>query len=535
MDRRSFLKTSTAVGSAWLMMPESILGAPSSNSHSFFSVHPFIEQNPNAVFIMRTNVDSKTNSDAKLNAALNFGRSVFVNPDDGSGTPISHRIAIKPNLTTRLRNDPKYTIEGSMGIVTDAYFVEGVIESIKELGLSGNQFYLREVNTPEDFEDGGYWDMVNRTGADLRDLAAIVGEISEDDLQWIDVPNGVWFRRIPYLWPANSSDTFLINIAKFKAHCMGLTLCLKNLQGAIAHNYQAHCRKYGKEMDMADEHKNPDAWTEILENYNRHVADGIPRWDRPGDNETSGLGMETWITRCLDNNSVTHPQLHIIEGIYGRDGHFLIGPDENGLATDYMTNVIIFGKNPVYVDIVGHWLGGHEPGNFGLFHIAKERGHSSVLNPMAIPLYEWKADGTATLTDLTDFERIPLKTMYLRRDYNGQTEDQWHLCDENYDYGPTHVNSKTISQKPDVFILLQNHPNPFNPSTTIAFTIPKAGNTRLDIYNTRGEVIDVLIDHYCQGGSHMVSWNSNNCPSGLYFYRLRFGSFSETKRMVLVR
>ena len=71
--------------------------------------------------------------------------------------------------------------------------------------------------------------------------------------------------------------------------------------------------------------------------------------------------METWATRCIDNNSVLKPGLNVIEGIYGRDGNgFYQGP-HNGAAQDFLTNIIIFGKNTFYVDIIGKWLGGHEP------------------------------------------------------------------------------------------------------------------------------------------------------------------------------
>ena len=61
-----------------------------------------------------------------------------------------------------------YTIEKSMGIVTDACFVEGIIESMKELSISAEQFYIREVNCPDDLADGGYLDMAERTGIDLK-------------------------------------------------------------------------------------------------------------------------------------------------------------------------------------------------------------------------------------------------------------------------------------------------------------------------------------------------------------------------------
>ena len=72
-----------------------------------------------------------------------------------------------------------------------------------------------------------------------------------------------------------------------------------------------------------------------------------------------------------------------------------------------MTNVLIFGKDAFRVDIIGHWLGGHEPGNFGLFHIGKERGVSTALNPHNIPLYRWE-DAGPQLIALDQVARTPL-------------------------------------------------------------------------------------------------------------------------------
>jgi len=127
---------------------------------------------------------------------------------------------------------------------------------------------------------------------------------------------------------------------------------------------------------------------------------------------------------------VLKPGLNIIEGIYGRDGHLIRGPGEGGFANDYLTNIIIFGKITFHVDIIGTWLAGHEPGNFGLFHLTREKGFIATLNPRKIPVYEWFSDGTAIAKTLTDFERTPLKTHYLRRDYNDQDESEWHLVNE---------------------------------------------------------------------------------------------------------
>jgi uncharacterized protein (DUF362 family) len=532
LDRRSFLKTVAATGAAVAFTPHEAFSSFARTTTTGFGIHPFIDAHPDAVFIMKTSVDVKTNAAAIKEAALSFGRSVFLARDvaDG-GIPMSTKIAVKPNLTCRGTWDTRYTVARSMGIQTDVNFTEGVIESMKELGLPGSQFYIREVNCPEDFIDGGYVAMAARTGADLRDLSAQVGVLPEEYIQWKDVPQGVWFVRIPYLWPVNAPDSWLVNIAKFKTHSMGLTLCAKNIQGTLAANYQQHCTVYSSNMNIDAVDVHADAKAVILQNYNRHSS-VIPRWDRPGSN--GGLWMETWASRCLDNNSVTHAGLNIIEGIYGHDGNFIDGPGADGIATDHMSNVIIFGRNQFSVDIIGHYLGGHEPGNFGLFHLARERGMVTELNPRAIPVYEWKSDATATLTPLENFPRTALLGNYLRRDYNGGTEAAWHLVNEQYDYGTSDVADRS-PVTPEVLVLAQNFPNPFNASTIFQFTIPRAGNVRLQVHNALGEEIQVVAEGWHAAGAHMAVWRAGALASGVYFYSLWYEGHTVTRRMLLIK
>jgi len=539
LNRRKFLKTAAAAGGAAAAAPVKSLASRQQDSTGFFGLHDFIENHPEAVFIMKTNVDVKTDSEAIKGVGLEFSRSVFVPKD--SGIPLTHTIPIKPNLTCSVSSS--YPLEHGMGIVTDAFFVEGLIEGMKELGMSGDQFHMREVNCPDHFGPRGYYDLAERTGADIRDTSAKVGVISENDLVWVDTPDGVWYRKIPYLWPINAPDTWLINIAKFKAHGMGLTLCAKNIQGGIAHNYQAHCSGFSMDMDMVN-HKNPNAITDIKENQARHQADCVPRWDKPGTNWNSGLGMETWASRCLDNNQYTPVGLHIIEGIYGRDGNFQNGPhlsdggidlnNKKGLAKDFMSNIIIFGKNAFKVDIIGHWLGGHEPGNMGYLHMAIDRGLNDVLDPFGIPVYEWK-NGAAVMTPLTEFPKTELLTYYLQRNWDGQTEPYWHLVNEPFDYGTVKVEEPYLSDRPEAFVLSQNRPNPFNPDTAIEYTIPESGNARLEIYNAGGQLIDVLVDGFRVKGAHMATWRSQHQSTGVYFYRFTFNGHSETKKMMLLK
>jgi len=536
IDRRKFMKTAAAIAAGSVIInPFKSRARASRSGLDYFSVHPFVDDNPDAVFILRTDVDVKTNSNAIRQVAREFGRSVLMMTDDSSrGVPITHNIVLKPNTTSRGRwQSDGYTVEGTMGVVTDVNFCEGIIEAMEEFGIAANQFYMREASCgTQDLIDGGYIDMAQRTGISVENISSNVTSLPSSKVQWVDVPDGQWFNKLPFLWPTNSPDSWLMNLAKLKTHTMGVTLCAKNLQGLIAPYYQQHCSFWDAQMNISSSHIQPNAKSRIKSNYDRHVAEGIPRWDRPG--QDGGLWMETWGTRNLDNNMVTKPGLHVIEGIYSRDGHFVIGPND-GYALDYMSNLIIFGKKSYNVDVIGTWLAGHEPGNFGLFHMAKERGLSDVLNPLDIPIYEWSFDGSATRTNLSAFDRTPLKTFYLQRDYGGQNEDYWHLCNEPYEYETIGIDFDDVTSRPRSIVLNNNYPNPFNPSTSIEYLLPQDGNARLEIFNSRGEIVDVLVDKYHQKGAHMVVWNSRNRPSGTYFYRLRFNDFSEVRKMTLVK
>ena len=85
------------------------------------------------------------------------------------------------------------------------------------------------------------------------------------------------------------------------------------------------------------------------------------------------------------------------------------------------------------------------------------------------------------------------------------------------------------------FSLSQNYPNPFNPSTQINYSIPESGNVRLIIYDLLGEEVKTIIDQFQNAGSYSIEFNAEELSSGVYFYRLSAGQFSETKKLLLLR
>jgi hypothetical protein len=95
---------------------------------------------------------------------------------------------------------------------------------------------------------------------------------------------------------------------------------------------------------------------------------------------------------------------------------------------------------------------------------------------------------------------------------------------------------------PKSFALFQNYPNPFNPGTKIKFAIPTPLNppeggtlVRIVIYDALGREITTLVDEQLNPGTYEVEWDAGNFPSGVYFYKLETGEFSETKKLILLK
>jgi photosystem II stability/assembly factor-like uncharacterized protein len=88
---------------------------------------------------------------------------------------------------------------------------------------------------------------------------------------------------------------------------------------------------------------------------------------------------------------------------------------------------------------------------------------------------------------------------------------------------------------PRSYTLEQNYPNPFNPSTAIEFSIPHSGMTTLNIFNLLGEEVEALVAGELSAGRHLVKWDAKGKASGIYFYRLQAGEFTETKKLILLQ
>ncbi|MDZ7623912.1 MAG: T9SS type A sorting domain-containing protein [Ignavibacteriaceae bacterium] len=97
---------------------------------------------------------------------------------------------------------------------------------------------------------------------------------------------------------------------------------------------------------------------------------------------------------------------------------------------------------------------------------------------------------------------------------------------------------------PKLYTICQNYPNPFNPITKIKYSIPQSpllggdgrgGLVTLKVYDILGREIATLVNEEKPAGEYEVEFNAANLPSGIYFYQLKAGQFTDTKKMVLIR
>ncbi len=109
----------------------------------------------------------------------------------------------------------------------------------------------------------------------------------------------------------------------------------------------------------------------------------------------------------------------------------------------------------------------------------------------------------------------------------------WVMCDPN-DHPITEVfNGNT--NLPYKCSLLQNYPNPFNPSTTFSFSLASKSFVSLKVFDMLGREVAIIISEDMSAGSYTREWNATNISSGVYFYRLQAGLFTETKKLILLR
>ncbi len=159
------------------------------------------------------------------------------------------------------------------------------------------------------------------------------------------------------------------------------------------------------------------------------------------------------------------------------------------------------------------------------FFIAKLDGTGNTCGNTSSPSPALSTGGTTTSPTPTVIFPAPTVTLPPSSSGTGGTVTTFCL-----------VGIQPISTEiPNQFSLSQNYPNPFNPTTKIRFSLPKNSFVKIVVFDALGKEVQTLVNEQINPGTYSVDWDGANYPSGVYFYKIIAGGFSETKKLMLIK
>lgn len=177
-------------------------------------------------------------------------------------------------------------------------------------------------------------------------------------------------------------------------------------------------------------------------------------------------------------------------------------------------------------------LGSLVPAN-GFFVIVTADGSASGFGLSSMGEEVWLENETGLIIDDVTFPALDTTQSYCR--YPDGTSG-WQLSNSITRGLPnTITNLEDDFNPPSEYQLNQNHPNPFNPTTTISYTMPMTGIVSLKIFNVLGKEIATLVNETKSAGNYSINFNAGGLSSGVYFYRLTTDNFTSTKKLILMK
>ena len=193
-------------------------------------------------------------------------------------------------------------------------------------------------------------------------------------------------------------------------------------------------------------------------------------------------------------------------------------------------------ENIVVGDSISFWCGAIDRNFKDTLQVWVSTGDNSPENFIMIDRF--KVDGPVgtwhkKTYDLSKYSgsNVYLGVQYTQIDGGTLGISSDHVWVDNFTLTGPGGGSETVTS----YELQQNFPNPFNPGTEIKFSILENTNVSLKIYNSAGEQVAVLVNDFMTAGKYSINFDGSGLSSGVYFYKLSAGSFSDTKKMTLVK
>ncbi|MCW9066264.1 MAG: T9SS type A sorting domain-containing protein [Ignavibacteriaceae bacterium] len=147
-------------------------------------------------------------------------------------------------------------------------------------------------------------------------------------------------------------------------------------------------------------------------------------------------------------------------------------------------------------------------------------------------------DGTGTVVDFNNGTNTNPFTLNAPPSAGNYVVNAGHKSPLRWDSASVSITITDVGEitvNPAQFMLYDNYPNPFNPSTTIRYSIPEASFTTLIVYDALGNKVSSLVNETKSAGTFEVTFDATKLSSGIYYYTLQSGSITETKKMILTK
>lgn len=180
---------------------------------------------------------------------------------------------------------------------------------------------------------------------------------------------------------------------------------------------------------------------------------------------------------------------------------------------------------------------GPAPDTIAVYFVDRYGNHTLLIKTF-LPDQEWKSFVTELpVTFIPVISSIRFYAWGSAASQSGIVPGILSVDDVQISFGITSAASTDLEeiQLPESFKLYDAYPNPFNPSTTIQFRIDKPGMVRLQVYNTLGNEVSVIVNEFRERGIYSEKFDAGSLASGIYYYRLTAGNHLETRKMLLIK
>lgn len=224
-------------------------------------------------------------------------------------------------------------------------------------------------------------------------------------------------------------------------------------------------------------------------------GDYLSIWNLKGKGTPTTSGFQSYWSNCLAVVPKYNSSNQLVPFI-------VWGPIPNFTATGYK----------IYRSISPQ---GMPPGNFSLIATLTSNtftylDESVLVNGNQVAYYKVKAYNGSSESDYTNTANISISGFYKRNQTEAKKSQRFFRLDQNY-------------------------PNPFNPTTEIRYSLPEPSHVKIVVRNTLGQEVKTLLDAQQSEGEHSVKFNASALPSGVYFYTIHAGGFTEIKKMIYLR